>query len=156
IREYSPARGIFLTAPACSYRSCGCFYQRLWRSVRRSTPRAMECPPLVRVAAERRSERRSIGRKDPGERFRPPLHRGDRDWLQQSAGHRRSGDVSSPPVKFPSLVIPAGANSVSPWKFAVFTKKQRPAIRSLNPPPPPLQRAGEGSLFVPKKLGSNQ
>src|SRR5579863_8954979 len=42
------------------------------------------------------------------------------------------------------------------WEFANFIQKQRTAIRGFKPPHPPLQRAGECSLFVPEKLGSNE
>src|SRR6516164_9292298 len=37
-----------------------------------------------------------------------------------------------------------------------FIQEERATIRGFKPTQPSLQRASEGSLFVPEKLGSNQ
>src|ERR1700727_2994309 len=41
-------------------------------------------------------------------------------------------------------------------EFADFIQKQRAAVRGFKPPHPSLQCAGEGSLLMSEKLGSNQ
>src|SRR5215471_14900228 len=64
--------------------------------------------------------------------------------------------ITAHPLKFLLLQYPQERDLGLHREFADFIQKQRTAIRSFKPPHPPLQCAGEGSLFMSEELGSNQ
>ena len=64
--------------------------------------------------------------------------------------------ITPHPLEFFLLQYPQECDLRFHRQFADFIQEQCPAIRGFKPAQPPLQCAGEGSLFVSEKLGSNQ
>src|SRR4029077_17596077 len=66
------------------------------------------------------------------------------------------GMIAAHALKFSLLQYPQECDLCFHRKFADLIQKQGTAIRGFKSSQPPLYRPGEGSLFVPEELGSNQ
>src|SRR5215469_17983317 len=64
--------------------------------------------------------------------------------------------ITPHPLEFPLLQYSQERDLRFYGKIAYFIQKERSAVGGFKSPHPPLQCAGEGSLLVPEKLGSNQ